>query len=112
MVGVLQRERRGTGPGGEPPPIWARRDLKSRLVTYGRRALSILLVLAATITGGYLALVGYHQTRELSASTRRRIKQEVSRTHGDIAEAIIDGDGELARHRMRRHLQAVTATLS
>ncbi|HEY1969947.1 MAG TPA: FCD domain-containing protein [Pseudonocardia sp.] len=33
---------------------------------------------------------------------------EVSRTHGRIAEAILEGDTEVARYRMRRHLQALS----
>lgn len=111
MVGVLQRERRGTGPGGEPPPIWARRDLKSRLVTYGRRALSILLVLAATITGGYLALVGYHQTRELSVG---EIRMSVSPGHRgalDVYVPLVDWGARFeairAPLRIRVDLQTV-----
>ena len=49
----------------DPPPMWARRDLKSRILTYARRAFSLLLVLIATCAGGYLAIIGYDQTREL-----------------------------------------------
>ena len=33
------------------PPMWARRDLKSRLLTYARRAFSLMLVLIATLRG-------------------------------------------------------------
>src|SRR3954462_13063486 len=53
------------------PPMWARRDLGSRLLTYFRRALSLTLVLIATCAGGYLALVGYHQSHTLSVGEIR-----------------------------------------
>jgi predicted phosphodiesterase len=52
--------------------------LKSRILTYARRALSLLLVLLATCAGGYLALVGYDQTRELSVG---EIRMSVSPGH-------------------------------
>src|SRR3954447_22095682 len=52
-------------------PTWARRDVKSRLLTYFRRALSLTLVLLATCAGGYLALVGYHQSDQLSVGEIR-----------------------------------------
>ena len=38
MASVLDREQRKTE---DPPPMWARRDLKSRLLTYARRAFSL-----------------------------------------------------------------------
>lgn len=42
------------------------------------------------------------------APTRRReIEAEVSRSHAGIAQAVASGDRELARQRMRRHLEAV-----
>jgi predicted phosphodiesterase len=75
MASVLQREQRNAD---EPPPIWARRDLKSRIVTYARRALSLLLVFLATLAGGYLALVVYDETRVLSVG---EIKMSVSPGH-------------------------------
>ena len=36
---------------------------------------------------------------------------EVSKTHKAIAEAMVSGDGELARRRMRRHLEAIGSYL-
>ncbi len=75
MASVLDRERL---KAEDPPPMWARRDLKSRLLTYARRAFSLLLVLIATCAGGYLAIIGYDQTRELSVG---EIRMSVSPGH-------------------------------
>jgi len=33
---------------------------------------------------------------------------DIAKVHGGIAEAILDGDAGLAKHRMRRHLEALT----
>jgi DNA-binding FadR family transcriptional regulator len=48
-----------------------------------------------------------HQIERLAPKTRNQIKAEVLRTHEGIAAAIDAGDRELARHRMRRHLEAL-----
>jgi DNA-binding FadR family transcriptional regulator len=48
-----------------------------------------------------------HQIERLAPKTRNQIKAEVHRTHEGIAAAIDAGDRELARHRMRRHLEAL-----
>src|SRR6478735_11078269 len=68
MASVLDRPRQDEQfPDDDgPPPMWARRDLKSRLITYLRRAVSIFLLVFATGAGAYLALVTYHQTTTLS----------------------------------------------
>jgi DNA-binding FadR family transcriptional regulator len=71
----------------------------------GNRALELVALVL-------LRLTRLHQTRELSPAARRRIREEVHRSHDDITAAIVDRDAELARHRMRRHLQEVTAALS
>lgn len=42
-----------------------------------------------------------------STAPRDELAAEVHRTHDAIAEAIIARDGDLARHRMRRHLAAL-----
>ena len=44
-------------------------------------------------------------------SARRKVADEVPRTHEGIAAAIIDGDGELARYRMGRHLEVLAKYL-
>ena len=91
--------------------MWARRDLKSRLLTYARRALSLLLVLIATCAGGYLALVGYDQTRELSVG---EIRMSVSPGHRgalDVYVPLVDWGARFeairAPIRIRVDLQTV-----
>jgi DNA-binding FadR family transcriptional regulator len=48
-----------------------------------------------------------HQIERLAPKTRKQIAAEVLRTHEGIAAAIEAGDREVARHRMRRHLDAL-----
>jgi DNA-binding FadR family transcriptional regulator len=52
-----------------------------------------------------------YQIERLAPKTRREIKAEVFRTHAGIAAAVEAGDRELARHRMRRHLDALGAVM-
>src|SRR3954449_14976 len=74
----------------ERPPMWARRDVKSRLLTYLRRALSLSLVLLATAAGGYLALVGYHQSRTLSVGEIRLSMSPGHRGALDVYVPLVD----------------------
>jgi DNA-binding FadR family transcriptional regulator len=48
-----------------------------------------------------------HQIERLAEKARKQIQVEVHRTHQGIADAVMGGDRELARHRMRRHLEAL-----
>ena len=91
--------------------MWARRDLKSRLLTYARRAFSLFLVLIATLAGGYLAIVGYDQTRELSVG---EIRMSVSPGHRgalDVYVPLVDWGARFeaikAPIRIRVDLQTV-----
>ena len=52
-----------------------------------------------------------HQIERLAPRARKQIAAEVLHTHEGIARAIEDGDRELARHRMRRHLEALGALM-
>jgi DNA-binding FadR family transcriptional regulator len=52
-----------------------------------------------------------HQIERLAPRTQREIQEEVLRTHQGIAAAITAGDREVARHRMRRHLEALGALM-
>jgi len=52
-----------------------------------------------------------HQIERLAPKAQQQIRAEVLRTHEGIARAIEDGDRELARHRMRRHLEALGALM-
>ena len=53
-----------------------------------------------------------HQVERLAPKLQRQIQAEVLRTHSGIAEAVAAGDRELARHRMRRHLEALSSLVS
>ena len=48
-----------------------------------------------------------HQIERLAEKVQRQIRTEVHRTHQGIADAVLAGDRELSRHRMRRHLEAL-----
>ena len=52
-----------------------------------------------------------HQIERLAPKAQKQITAEVLRTHEGIARAIEEGDRELARHRMRRHLEALGALM-
>src|SRR3954451_2984294 len=97
--------------GPERPPMWGRRDLKSRLLTYFRRALSLALVLIATCAGGYLALVGYHQSSRLTVG---KIRMSMSPGHKgalDVYVPLVDWGARFeairAPIRLRVDLQTV-----
>jgi len=66
----------------------------------GNRALELVALVLIRLTR-------LHQVEVLSAAARRKIADEVHRTHSGIASALIEKDAELARHRLRRHLHAV-----
>src|ERR1700741_2975480 len=74
----------------ERPPMWARRDLKSRLLTYFRRALSLTLVLIATCVGGYLALITYTQSSTLSVGEIRMSMSPGHRGALDVYVPLVD----------------------
>jgi DNA-binding FadR family transcriptional regulator len=77
------------------------------------------VAVAASTHNGVLALVALvlirlsalHQSEGLAAR-RLRNSAEVLRAHEGIAAAIESGDRKLARHRMRRHLQALAALMT
>jgi DNA-binding FadR family transcriptional regulator len=65
----------------------------------------VLLLVAQVL----IRLSRLHQIERLAPKTRSQIADEVLRTHEGIAAAVEAGDRELARHRMRRHLEALGA---
>src|SRR3954453_4245988 len=93
------------------PPMWTRRDLGSRALTYLRRTLSIALVLIATAAGGYLALVGYHQSRTLSVGEIRMSMSPGHRGALDVYVPLVDWGARFeairAPIRIRVDLQTV-----
>src|SRR4051794_39725090 len=100
----------------ERPPMWARRDLGSRALTYVRRALSIALVLIATCAGGYLALVGYHQSHTLSVGEIRMSMSPGHRGALDVYVPLVDWGARFeairAPIRLRVDLQTVNRPLA
>ncbi len=52
-----------------------------------------------------------HEIERLAPKARTQIQAEVRRTHEGIALAVEAGDRELARHRMRRHLETLGALM-
>jgi DNA-binding FadR family transcriptional regulator len=70
----------------------------------GNRALELVLLVL-------LRLMRLHQVEEVTDEERVMAANEVSKAHGAIADAIAAGDGELARRRMRRHLEALGSYL-
>jgi len=51
------------------------------------------------------------ETERLARQPRKQIRAEVRHAHEEIAAAVESGDGELARHRMRSHLDALAALM-
>ena len=66
----------------------------------GNRALELISLVL-------IRLMRLHQVEEVSDEDRAVAALEVSRAHGAIAAAIAGGDVELARRRLRRHLEAL-----
>src|SRR5690242_6286650 len=111
-VGVLER-RAGTPRPPEPQP---KRRRPRRAVLIARRALTLLLVLAATLTGGYLALVAYTDSKDLSVG---EIRMSVSPGHRgaiDLYVPLVDWGArfEVIRLpvRLRVDLQTVNRTVA
>ncbi len=68
----------------------------------------VLLLVALVL----IRLSRLHQIERLAPKARKQIRAEVLRTHEGIARAVESGDRELARHRMRRHLEALGALMN
>src|SRR4051812_25098827 len=91
--------------------MWARREAKSRLISAFRRALSLTLVFLATLAGGYLVLVGYHQSRTLSVGEIRMSLSPGHRGALDVYVPLVDWGARFkaikAPIRLRVDLQTV-----
>jgi DNA-binding FadR family transcriptional regulator len=70
----------------------------------GNRALELVTLVLIRLTR-------LHQIDRLSDAVRQKVKDEVPRTHEGIAKAMLEGDGELARYRLRRHLEVLAKYL-
>ena len=71
----------------------------------GNRALELVALVL-------IRLSRLHQIERLAPLARDQVRAEVLRAHQAVAAAIAAGDGELARHRMRRHLAALAAVMA
>jgi DNA-binding FadR family transcriptional regulator len=67
----------------------------------------VLLLVALVL----IRLSRLHQIERLAPKAQKQIRAEVLRTHEGIARAVESGDREMARHRMRRHLEALGALM-
>jgi DNA-binding FadR family transcriptional regulator len=98
---ALEREKNPT----EAEFADAANDLHGAIAALsGNRALELVALVLIRLTR-------LHQIDRLSDATRRKVAEEVPRTHQGIATAIVDGDSELARHRLRRHLEVLAKFL-
>lgn len=70
----------------------------------GNRALELVLLVL-------LRLMRLHQVEEVTDEERAVAALEVSKAHRAIADAIVEADVELARRRMRHHLEAIGSYL-
>lgn len=70
----------------------------------GNRVLELVALVLVRLTR-------LHQVENLPARSRREIAREVHRAHAAIVEAVEARDRELARYRLRRHLDAVSSYL-
>jgi DNA-binding FadR family transcriptional regulator len=59
----------------------------------------------------FIRLSRLYEIERLAPQARKQIRAEVLHAHRAIAAAVESGDRELARHRMRRHLDALAAAL-
>src|SRR3954447_11670253 len=111
-TGVLER-RAGTP---RPPESPSARGRRARAILIARRALALLLVIAATIAGGYLALVSYTDTRDLSVGEIRLSVSPGHRGAIDVYVPLVDWGArfELIRLpvRLRVDLQTVDRTVA
>src|SRR3954467_9451396 len=115
MAGVADREAAATGPA-KRPPMWARRDLKSRIFANLRRALSLTVVLVATCAGGYLALVGYHQSKALTVGEVRMSMSPGHKGALDVYVPLVDWGARFeairAPLRVKVDLQTIDRTVA
>jgi DNA-binding FadR family transcriptional regulator len=70
----------------------------------GNRALELISLMLIRLTR-------FHQRRGISTKEAAAIRDEVNRTHVNIARAIQASDRELARKRVQRHLEVLTTHL-
>jgi DNA-binding FadR family transcriptional regulator len=58
-----------------------------------------------------IRLSGFYEIERFAPKDRKQVRAEVLHAHKAVAAAVESGDGELARHRMQRHLDALAAAM-
>jgi predicted phosphodiesterase len=111
-TGVLERQA-GTPRPPEPP---SGRGRRARAILIARRALALLLVVAATVAGGYLALVSFTDTRDLSVGEIRLSVSPGHRGAIDVYVPLVDWGARFENIRLpvrlRVNLQTVNRTVA
>jgi predicted phosphodiesterase len=89
-LSLLERRKRFARRPEKGPRVWTWRHLKAVALPSLRRALALVLVLAATLGGGYLALVSYHDDAQLSVGEIRMSVDPGHRGALDIYVPLVD----------------------
>ena len=98
---AVERERTAAGSNGTD----AAHDLHATLAAVsGNRVLELVALVL-------IRLSRLHQVEHLAAASQEQVRAEVLRAHTAIADAVLAGDRELARHRVQRHLDALAAVV-
>jgi DNA-binding FadR family transcriptional regulator len=97
-------DREAKTPQDEQPDVV--HDLHAAVAAAGGNRVLELIALV------FIRLSLIYQIERLASGAREQISAEVLRAHEGIAAAVEAGDPELARHRMRRHLDALGALMS
>jgi predicted phosphodiesterase len=99
------------GAEREAPPETPAEQRRSRRLRVPLRLLAVLAVIAATITGGYLALVTFHQERTLSAGTIRLSVSPGHRGALDIYVPLVDWGARFEAIRLPARLRVDLRTI-
>jgi DNA-binding FadR family transcriptional regulator len=100
VAGRLGRAIAGVGEGADDDPIRADHFHTELADLAGNPVLALFL--------GILTELWRRHSATERATTSAEVRAEVDYVHRRITEAVVSGDEGLARHRMRRHLAAMT----
>jgi DNA-binding FadR family transcriptional regulator len=96
-------DREAKTPEDEDPDV--AHDLHAAVAAAaGNRVLELVALV-------FIRLSILYQIQRLASRAREQISAEVLRAHEGIAAAVEAGDGDLARHRMQHHLDALAALM-
>jgi predicted phosphodiesterase len=87
---LLERRKRVARPPKQGPRVWTWLRVEAGALRSLRRGLALILVLAATLAGGYLALVSYHDNDQLSVGEIRMSVDPGHRGALDIYVPLVD----------------------